>query len=233
MSLFTISDLHLSFGADKAMDIFHGWENYTEKIKANWKRIITDNDTIIIPGDTSWATKLEETTADFSFLESLPGKKVLLKGNHDYWWGTAKKIHEHLEKNNFKSISILHNNSCLFEGISVCGTRGWIYDGTAPKDEKVILRECGRLETSIKQGIALGGKPVVFLHYPPAYGEFLCEEIFDVIKRYEIDHIFYGHIHGAGFNKALTEFDGVKMHLVSCDCIDFTPILVDHYIQNK
>lgn len=233
MSVFTISDLHLSFGADKPMDVFRGWENYTEKIEANWKRVISEDDTVIIPGDTSWTTKIEETVKDFSFLDSLPGKKILLKGNHDYWWGTANRIHEHLEKNNFKSISILHNNAYLCEGISVCGTRGWIYDGTAAKDEKVILRECGRLETSIKQGIELGGKVVVFLHYPFAYGEFLCEEIFEVLKKYEIQDVFYGHIHGAGFNKSLASYEGIKMHLVSCDCIDFTPISVSHYIQNK
>ena len=107
MSIFTISDLHLSLGSDKPMDVFRGWENYTEKIETNWKRLITEDDTVIIPGDTSWATKIEETVKDFSFLEGLPGKKVLLKGNHDYWWGTANKIREHLEKNNFKSISIL------------------------------------------------------------------------------------------------------------------------------
>lgn len=233
MSIFAISDLHLSLGTNKPMDIFRGWENYTKKIVANWERIVAQQDIVIIPGDTSWATKLEETEKDFLFLDKLPGKKILLKGNHDYWWGTTAKISQFLEKNNFKTISILHNDAYFFDGVSICGTRGWLYDGTAQSDEKIILRECGRLETSIKKGIELGGELVVFLHYPPVYGEFLCEEIFQIIKKYQIKHIFYGHIHGAGFNKSLPEYDGVKLHLVSCDCIDFTPILVDHYIKNK
>lgn len=233
MSLYTISDLHLSFGTNKPMNVFYGWDNYTERIFANWNRIVSPEDTVVIPGDISWGLKLNETTSDFAFIDKLNGKKIIAKGNHDYWWSTFKKIKEFLNENDFSSIEILFNNAYLVDGISVCGTRGWLYDGTSERDEKVIMRECGRLEQSIKKGIELGGKPVVFLHYPFAYGEFVCEEILDVLKRYNITDVFYGHIHGSGLNKSLKEFEGIKMHLVSCDCTDFSPISVTALLKNR
>ncbi len=226
MNLFTISDLHLSFGSNKPMNIFYGWENHTERIKSNWCRLVKDEDTVVIGGDISWATSLEEATADFAFINSLPGQKIILKGNHDYWWSTAKKINEFLEKNNFDTIKILHNNSYSDGKISICGTRGWLYDGTCQQDKKVINRECGRLETSIKHGLQSGGKCILFLHYPPAYGEFVCEEIIEIINRYKIKNVYCGHIHGNGFNKMIKHVDDINLRLVSCDCIDFTPIFI-------
>ena len=226
MNLFTISDLHLSLGVDKPMDIFHGWENYTKRLEKNWKKLVGADDTVVIGGDISWAISLEEAYEDFKFINSLPGQKIILKGNHDYWWSTVTKINEFLQKNNFDTIKILHNN-CFSDGkIAVCGTRGWLYDGTGEKDLKVIKRECGRLETSIKSALDLGTHPLVFLHYPPAYGEFVCEEIVEVLNKYEINQVYYGHIHGQGVSKAPTSFGNIKMRLVSCDCNDFTPIFI-------
>ncbi|MBQ1231538.1 MAG: metallophosphoesterase [Clostridia bacterium] len=222
MSLYAISDLHLSLSSDKPMDVFRGWENYVERLKANWTRLIKDSDTVVIPGDISWALKLEETKEDFAFLNSLPGKKIILKGNHDLWWSTSKKLTQFLEENNFSTISFVFNNAVVVEDKAVCGTRGWFYD-LAP-DDKVVKREAGRLEASITAAEKSGKTPVVFLHYPPVYSEWVCEEIFSVIKKHGIKTVWHGHIHGSGFNNAKKEFDGVNLRLLSADCVDFCPV---------
>lgn len=208
------------------MDIFKGWENYTEKIFANWNRLVKDEDTVVIAGDISWALKLSEAKEDFEFINSLKGKKIILKGNHDLWWSTTKKINEFLTENNFNTISILHNNFYTFGDYALCGTRGWLYDGTGENDIKVIKRECGRLERSLEEGIKSGLTPLVFLHYPPAYRNFVSEEIIEVLKRYNVEQVFYGHIHGMGNNYSLSEYESVKMKLISCDCTDFTPTFI-------
>ena len=225
MALYSISDLHLSFSCDKPMDIFRGWENHTDRLAANWNRVVTDDDTVVLPGDFSWGLKLNETLKDFEFLSKLNGKKIILKGNHDLWWGTKKKILEFFEQNNIKNIEILFNNAFLVDGVSVCGSRGWFID-SGESDKKILLREAARLETSIKAGIELGGEPIVFIHYPPVYGDFVCREIFDIIKKYDIKKVYHGHIHGAGLNKSVAHFEGVDFKLVSCDCVDFTPVFV-------
>ncbi|MBQ2286485.1 MAG: metallophosphoesterase [Clostridia bacterium] len=224
MSIYAISDLHLSFGTNKPMNIFKGWDNHTERIKANWKRLVKEEDTVILPGDFSWGLKLEETVKDFEFLEKLPGKKLLLKGNHDLWWSTAKKLHEFFYENGFNSVDIIYNNCAVCENRAIAGTRGWFFDDTA--DKKVLLREAGRLEASISQAEKTGLPTEVFLHYPPVYGDEVCNEIFDIIKKHGIKKVYHGHIHGLGFNKAVSEYEGVKFKLISCDCIDFTPVLV-------
>lgn len=225
MALYSISDLHLSFSCDKPMDIFRGWENHTDRLAANWNRVVTDDDTVVLPGDFSWGLKIEETLKDFEFLSKLNGKKIILKGNHDLWWGTKKKILEFFEKNDINNIEILFNNAFLVDGVSVCGSRGWFID-SPESDKKILLREAARLETSIKAGIELGGEPIVFIHYPPVYGDFVCREIFDIIKKYDIKKVYHGHIHGAGLNKSVSHFEGVDFKLVSCDCVDFTPVFV-------
>lgn len=233
LAIYSISDLHLPFGADKPMNIFKGWDNYTDRIKANWNRMISNDDTVIIPGDISWALKLDESAPDFEFINSLKGNKIIAKGNHDFWWSTVTKINEFLEKNSFNTIKILFNNAFLIDGISVCGTRGWLYDGTGDKDIKVIKRECGRLKMSLDEGKRLGGKLVVFLHYPFAYGDFVCEELYSLLVSYGVEDVFYGHIHGSGFNKSLSSYGGIRTHIVSCDCIDFSPICVSSLVKNK
>lgn len=224
MSIYAISDLHLSFGTNKPMNIFKGWDNHTERIAANWKRIVKEDDTVVLPGDFSWGLKLEETVKDFEFLESLPGKKLLLKGNHDLWWSTAKKLHEFFLKNGFNSVDIIYNSCAVCEGRAIAGTRGWFYDDTA--DKKVLLREAGRLEASLSEAEKTGLPTEVFLHYPPVYGDEVCHEIFDIIRSHGIKRVYHGHIHGSGFNNAVSEYDGVKFKLISCDCVDFTPVLV-------
>ncbi len=226
MNLFTISDLHLPLGSDKPMDIFGGWDNYVTRIRNNWKKLINNDDTVVIGGDVSWGISLLESKPDFEFINALPGQKIILKGNHDYWWGTTNKINEFLHENHFDSISILHNN-CYSDGrIAICGTRGWIYDGTGEHNQKVILREAGRLEASIKLAIDTGVTPIVFLHYPPVYAEYVCEEILDVLKKYNIDTVYYGHIHGKGIYNTVSEYSGINLKLTSADGVNFTPVFV-------
>ena len=221
MSIYTISDLHLSFGSNKPMNIFRGWENHTERLFANWNRLVNPNDTVVLPGDFSWGLKLEDTLEDFKFLNKLNGKKILLKGNHDLWWSTVKKLNEFLTENEIKNIEILFNNTIVAENHAIAGTRGWFYDDKA--DKKIVAREVGRVEKSLTEAEKTGLPVLVFLHYPPVYGNQVCNEIFDVLKNHKIKKVYHGHIHGAGFNNAVKEYDGIKFELISCDCIDFTP----------
>ncbi|MBQ6847327.1 MAG: metallophosphoesterase [Clostridia bacterium] len=224
MSIFAISDLHLSFGANKPMDIFRGWDNHTERLLANWNRLVGLNDTVVIPGDLSWSLKLEDTEKDFEFLKKLNGKKILLKGNHDLWWSTATKIQKFFAEKEITDTEIIFNNTVITEGYAIAGTRGWFYDSSG--SQKVLLREAGRLEASIKAALDTGHQILVFLHYPPVYGEYVCREILDILKKYNINEVYHGHIHGSGFNQAVNEFEGIKFHLISCDCIDFTPFKI-------
>lgn len=224
MSIFAISDLHLSFGVDKPMNIFKGWDNHTDRIRANWCRLVKPDDTVILAGDLSWGLKIEEAEEDFRFLENLPGKKLLIKGNHDLWWSTAKKMHEFLKEKNFNSIDIIFNNCAVVEGYAIAGTRGWFYDDNSGK--KVLLREAGRLESSLKAASDTGLHIITFLHYPPVYSDSVCNEIMDVLKRYNIKKVYHGHIHGIGVNNVVREYDGIEFHLTSCDLTDFTPVFV-------
>lgn len=224
MSLFAISDLHLSFGTDKPMNIFRGWDNHVERLEANWKRLVKQDDTVVLPGDLSWALKLNQAVQDFAFLHSLPGKKLILKGNHDLWWSTTKKINTFLSENGFDSVNIIFNSCAVYENYAIAGTRGWFYDDTS--DKKVLAREAGRLEASIAAAEKTGLEILVFLHYPPVYGDMVCREIFDVLKRHNIKRVWHGHIHGPGFNKSVSEFEGIKFQIVSCDCVNFTPIFI-------
>ena len=206
------------------MEVF-GWENYVNRIESNWKRLVKENDTVVIPGDFSWALKLEESLNDFKFLDSLPGKKLLFKGNHDLWWSTVKKVNEFFAENDIKSVQLVFNNAAVCEDFAVCGTRGWLFSG-ADDDKKIIAREAGRLRRSLEDAIKTGKEPLVFTHYPVAYGEEYCKELVDILKEFEIKKVYYGHIHGNGFNNAKPEFDGIKLKLVSADCINFVPFLI-------
>lgn len=224
MSVFTIADLHLSFGCDKPMDIFRGWSDYTLRLEKNWRSLVKDTDTVVIPGDISWAMSLADAAADFAFIDSLPGTKIIGKGNHDYWWETAKKMNKFLDEHNFSTIKFLYNNAFLADGISICGTRGWFFDAEAEHREKILAREAGRLRTSIEQGIALGGKLAVFLHYPPLDSERKCNEIFDVLREYDIARIYFGHIHGESTGR-YADFicEERRFSLISADFLAFCP----------
>ncbi len=228
MSLFAISDLHLSFGCDKPMDVFEGWHNYTDRLEKNWRAIVKEEDTVVIAGDVSWAMKLEDTAADFAFIHSLPGKKLILKGNHDYWWSTKKKIEEFLQSRGFGTIGIVHNNAVPVGDMAVCGTRGWLYNSSTAEDRKIVNREVGRLNASIDDAVRQGAEPIVFLHYPPVYDGAACTEILEVLKSRGIKKCYFGHVHGSqAARRAITgDYEGIKMYLISCDYSDFTPVLV-------
>ena len=166
MALFVLGDPHLSLGASKPMDIFPGWNDYVDRLEKNWRKLITPQDTIVLAGDISWAMRLIDTRKDFAFLQQLPGQKIIMKGNHDYWWSTANKMNAYLKAEGFDTLHILHNNSYSVEGYAICGTRGWLFDVGEPHDEKVMNREIGRLRMSL-QAAEPGLEKLVFLHYPP------------------------------------------------------------------
>lgn len=228
MALYVIADLHLSFGTDKPMDVFPGWENYTERLAQNWRAVVKETDTVLLAGDFSWAMRLEESLADFLWLHRLPGKKIMLKGNHDYWWSTKKKIDEFLLRHGLDDVQILFNNAYAAEGFVLFGTRGWLYNAKSDEDVKIVNREAGRLKLSLEAAKKLAGKPVAFLHYPPVYDNMHCEEIMDILVENKITDCYYGHIHGkmAAKKAPLGEYRGIQMHLAACDYVKFMPVLV-------
>lgn len=227
MALYAIGDLHLCLGAPKPMDVFGGtWVGYMEKLKQGCS-VITPEDTTVLLGDLSWALDLQEARADFSWINEIPGKKIILKGNHDYWWSTAAKFYKFCKEQEFEDLFILNNNCYEYNGWAICGTRGWFFEEerSGTHDEKVFKRELIRLETSLK---AAGELPkLVFLHYPPKYKGYECKEITDLLKAYGVRHCYYGHLHGA--SHALAQegvWDGVEYRLVSADRLNFQPYLV-------
>lgn len=228
MALFAIGDLHLCLGAPKPMDIFGGaWMGYMDKLKEGMS-VITAEDTVVLLGDLSWALDLNEAQADFAWIANIPGKKIILKGNHDYWWCTSKKFNEFCAANSFENINLLNNNHFEYDGWAICGTRGWFFEeerGTQ-HDEKVFKRELLRLEASLKSA---GDLPkMVFLHYPPRYKGYTCEPILELLERYEVRRCFYGHLHGASHGLAMEGlWDGIDFRLVSADKLDFKPFLVN------
>lgn len=229
MALFVIADLHLSLGTDKPMDVFQGWQDHVQRLEANWHATVSPDDTVVIAGDISWAMKLEDCQKDFAFIHSLPGKKLLMKGNHDYWWSTRNKIDNFLAANGFDTIQVLHNCGYRIGERAVCGTRGWLYNSETDEDKKIVAREAGRLLASMNEAKALGGQPTAFLHYPPVYGRMECRELLDILADNHVADCYFGHIHGScAAKKALVgEYRGVKMHLISCDHIGFCPERVE------
>lgn len=228
MKIFALGDTHLSFSSGKPMDIFTGWQNHDERIRRNWEKVVSDEDIVVIPGDISWAMSLQQAKEDFAFLERLPGKKLLMKGNHDYWWATKTKAESFFADNGFESLKILHNNAYRFGDFTVCGSRGWFFDCPGENDKKVILREAKRVQMSIDRAKELGGEPIVFLHYPPLMTVGVCEEIVDVLKSNEIKRCYYAHLHGKACQSAVTgSVDGVEYTLVSADHLEFCPKLVE------
>ena len=204
------------------------WRGHEEKIKKDWMEKVTDNDLVILSGDFSWSMKLEDTEKDFEFINNLPGKKLLLKGNHDYWWNTVTKMRNFLREKDFKNIDFIYNQGYEFENCIIAGTRGWSLleeEG----DEKVLNRELARLQASIKDGLQKTKEPkevIVFMHYPPISNAKIMAkedaEFVDVMKKYNVKKCFYGHLHGASINEAFEgEFEGIEFKLVSADALDF------------
>ena len=227
MALYTIGDLHLCLGSPKPMDVFGGaWIGYMDKLKEGMS-VIRPEDTTVLAGDLSWALGLEEATKDFAWINEIPGRKIILKGNHDYWWNTATKFQNFCEKNDFSQMHILNNNHFEYEGYAICGTRGWFFEEekSGEHDEKVFKRELMRLEASLKSA---GDLPkIVFLHYPPRYKGYTCEPILELLNQYEVRQCFYGHLHGASHGLAVEGlWDGIDFRLVSSDKLNFAPYKV-------
>ncbi len=224
MSLYAIADLHLSLSSGKPMNIFPGWDNHVERLEKNWQATVSPDDTVVVPGDISWAINFDEAKADFDFINRLNGHKVIMKGNHDYWWNSMAKMNRFIEENGFDTITIVHNNYYPYGEYGICGTRGWIKDTEEPADAKVLAREAGRLETSIKAALADGKKPIVFLHYPPIFANDYNREILDVLFQYDIKTCYYGHLHGNAHRYAVCgEVDGINYQLIAGDFVQFCP----------
>lgn len=225
MALYAMGDFHLSLSKEKPMDIFGDiWHNHTEKIRNNFTEL-KDDDVSVLCGDLSWGMSLEQALPDFKFVNELPGKKILLKGNHDYWWNTASKINSFFAENGIDSIEILHNNCFIYGDCSICGTRGWFYEEEKgiEHDKKIMKREVMRLETSLNA--AGDKKKIVFLHYPPVYQHYQCHEILELLEKYKVRLCCYGHIHGKGMQYAFNGWrGGTEFRLVSADYLNFKPI---------
>lgn len=233
MSVFAIADLHLPLGVNKPMDIFGGWDNYVNRLRDNWQSKVRAEDTVIVPGDISWALKIDDTLKDFEFIENLNGTKVFLKGNHDLWWSTRSKVEKFWADNGFKTLHLVQNDHYRIGDTAICGTRGWINDDSELADAKVIAREAIRLEMSIKSALDAGLKPVVFLHYPPLYASAENLDILEVLHRYGIKNCFYGHLHGKTHAFAVNGTrDGITYQLVSADFLHFDPMDITKIVQS-
>lgn len=230
MAIYAISDLHLALSVDKPMDVFGGeWADYMDKLKENWRSAVGENDTVLVPGDVSWATYLNQAYADFSFIDGLPGRKVISKGNHDYWWTTKSKLDKFLAENGFSSILFMHNNSYEIEGTAVCGTRGWNMpgeEGFNAEDARIYQRELQRLELSLKSaGAKDGGRIIAALHFPPFNSKGVFSGFLDIMQRYHVQTCIYGHLHGEARRNAVEGLvDGIGFRLVSADHLRFMPV---------
>lgn len=231
MSIYAIGDLHLSFANPKPMNIFgNNWDNHEEKIKLDWISKVKKEDTVVLPGDFSWAMNLKDTKKDFEYINNLPGRKIMSKGNHEYWWTTVTNIKKFLEENNFSNIDFLYNNSIEIENKLICGTRGWNLNLESKASNKIITREEIRLEISIQDAINknLDKEIIVFMHYPPIIKQNLNTGFFKILKKYNIKRCYYAHLHGSAIKEALNGvYDGIEFKLVSADGLDFKLLKID------
>lgn len=238
MALYTIADLHLSTldSTNKSMEVFgRRWEGYTEKLKRNWTHLVSENDTVVIPGDISWALSLEEAESDLKFIDSLPGRKILGKGNHDFWWSTMRKHELFFEKKGIKTISFLYNNALIADDFIIAGTRGWFYDENvkaAPSNadfEKIVNREAQRMGASLKlAGLLQRDNPekeiIAFTHFPLVFMGRALDGIVSVLKEHGVRRLYYGHIHGVYTHEPSFIYEGISMNLISADFLNFVPM---------
>lgn len=233
MAIYAIADLHLSLGTNKPMNIFGpAWDQHDIRIEENWRELVGDNDTVLIPGDISWAMTPEEALADLMYIDRLPGEKIITKGNHDYWWGTSGKIEKMMSDEGLSSIRLLKNNAFYLDGTIVCGTRGWLlpeHTEFTASDRSVFDREVGRLARSLRAGEklrqSLDDRIVVMMHYPPLFSTQARSEFGNLCIEFGVDICVYGHLHGRGHEKAVSGVvDGVDYRLVSADYIAFKPL---------
>lgn len=238
MALYAIADLHLSTTVDKPMDVFgRRWQGYREKLERNWRGLVEDGDTVVVPGDVSWAMTLAEAEEDLRFLDSLPGKKLIGKGNHDFWWETVSKMKRFLGEIGVGSVDFLYNNAFLAEGKILCGTRGWYVEERLqqkarndPNYEKIVAREAGRLTLCLSAAKRLReaapeAEILVYFHFPPVFGGFVCEELIRPLVEHGIERCFFGHIHGMYTVPQTTVYRGISFTLISADFLNFIPLL--------
>ena len=240
MSVFAISDLHLSTltSTNKSMEVFgRRWEGYMTRLENNWRRVVTDRDTVIVPGDISWAISLDEARSDLKFLDSLPGKKILGKGNHDFWWTSMKKHREFFVENEISSIEFLYNNALDLGDFIAAGTRGWFFDEDAMTAkngadfEKILNREVLRLKASLDEAKRLsdaaGGKEIIaFMHFPPYRAGRAVEPFIDLLLEYGITRVYFGHIHGAYSDPPKESYRGIDFTIISADYLSFIPKII-------
>lgn len=237
MALFVIADLHLSSDGTKSMEKFGArWTDYMQKLRRNWNAVVKPEDTVIVPGDISWSLKLEDAEKDLRFLDSMNGQKLIGKGNHDFWWSTASKMKVFFAEQDFSTLQILYNNAYVLENCIVCGTRGWFVEESQQNTVgsvdylRIVNREVIRLRMSLEEAAKLQKLPenahlpiLVFLHFPPVWNEFVCREIVDILHEYKITSCYFGHIHGAYYSPAHTQFEGIDMRLIAADYLNFAP----------
>ena len=236
MSIYSIADLHLSTSVAKPMDIFgYRWQGYTEKIKKRWCALVGEDDTVVVPGDISWAMSLGDALSDFRFIDDLPGKKILGKGNHDFWWTTVTKMRSYLSENGIGSIDFLYNNAFLVEDYVICGSRGWYVEERLQNtsDEvdykKIVLREAARLEISLTEATRLsenGRFPILcYFHFPPVFNSFVCREMVDVLHAFGVKHCYFGHIHGNYTIPRTIDFERISFTMIAADYLNFVPMI--------
>ena len=234
MAIYTIGDLHLSFNENKPMSVFgENWEGYEEKVKENWIKVVKDEDLVVLPGDFSWSMYLKDTYKDFAYLDQLPGKKLLLKGNHDYWWSTVNSMRNYIKENQFQNIDFIYNNAYQFDNKIIVGTRGWAF-GEDAESKRMIQRETARLELSIKNGLENYGENkeiIAFMHYPPIIKQNVqnneINDFIRILKQYNIKKCYYGHLHSTAIKEAVEgEHFGIYFKLVSADGIGFNLVKV-------
>lgn len=228
MALYALSDLHLSMDGDKPMDIFSDiWKDHQVKIEENWRRVVKEEDTVLVAGDLSWALRMDSGLKELEYLHNLPGRKILIKGNHDYWWGSITKLNRMYEDMDF-----VQNNHFAYGDHAICGSRGWICPGSGifdeEKDRKIFERELIRMRLSLESAKKAGyGKFIVMIHYPPTNETFQDSPFTDLFEEYGVEKVIYGHLHGTALKRVMTgERKGTEYILTSCDYIDFTPVRI-------
>ncbi len=231
MAIFAISDLHLSFGENKPMDVFGSrWKNYEERMRENWNKVVTNDDLVVIPGDISWAMYLQDTEADFAYIHSLNGQKLLLRGNHDYWWTTLNKMEEFVLEKGFSSIHFLKNTGFLWEDTAICGTRGWTiaHSGSSAEDKKIYERERQRMVLSLEDAGRLSASQILAaFHFPPVENSGVSDGFLGILQNYNVKECIFGHLHADSHKTAPQgERGGVHLRLVACDYLNFTPICI-------
>lgn len=241
MSLYTIADLHLP-GADgkaKSMDVFgERWADAQNRLERNWRAVVDPDDSVVIPGDITWAMDLDEARGDFAFIDSLPGIKYIGKGNHDFWWATAAKMNAFFAENGFSSLRILYNNAYITDSAVICGSRGWFFDEISQKTvgevswEKINNRETLRLEMSLKAAVQLRDSdgrclPIIaFLHFPPVWNDAVARGLIDTLHAYGVKRCYFGHIHSGYVGRQPFVFEDIEFRLIAADHLAFCPLYV-------